>query len=86
MVGLGVALGIGGALVAIWANWTFKAAEGAEYYSSGFGGSSIAEAESAGFIAGLKAAALPSGLAVLLVLAAVALLVAAAVRREPRPS
>lgn len=81
-MGLAVALGVAGAAAGLWAKNVFDHTSAVAYYSSGMWGSSIAEAEAAGFAAGLKEAVVPTFAAVVLILAAVALAVAAAVRRD----
>lgn len=84
LVGLGAALGLVGALVGIWAKYAYDKAEVAGYFAAGVGGSSPAEADMAGVVAGMQAALLPGSVAALLIVAAAAVLIVAAVRR-PEP-
>ena len=79
-------LGVAGFVLGLWAKVAYGKAEIVGYYSAGLGGSSIGSSETAGAVAGMKAALLPGGAAALLILAAVALAIVAAVIKPDVPA
>lgn len=79
---LGAGLVVVGLICIAFARQAYSHAESVEMFSATLQGASMPAAEAAGAMAGMQAAILPGGLAVISILAGVALLIAAAVRKS----
>lgn len=79
---LGAGLVVVGLICIAFARQSFGHAASVEMFSATLQGASLSAAEAAGTMAGTQAAILPGGLAAISILAGVALLIAAAVRRS----